>query len=213
MPARALARASLRAPSHGLTGRLLATFVAFLTATLLGVQPLAASAQTTVPALPPATDPTSTRPMTEAQEIEKLVRERQYDAALKRADAALLKTPRNTQIRFLRAVVLSETKRTDDAIAALEAMTQEFPELPEPYNNLAVLHAAAGRYDTARALLLRAIEVAPNYLTAQENLGDLHIAIAADVYARALRLDPNNAALQAKLQAARDANSRLRATR
>jgi len=150
---------------------------------------------------------------TEAQEIEKLVRERQFDQALQRADTILARNPRNLQVRFLRAVVLSDTGKTAEATAAFEAMTQEFPELPEPYNNLAVLHAAAGRYDSARALLLRAIEVAPNYITAQENLGDLHMAIAADVYARALKLDPENAVLKSKLQLARDASARLRAAR
>jgi len=176
---------------------------ALLVCAALGCQ-AAARAQ----ALPP-----TPAPVTETQEIEKLVRERKYDDALKRLDALLAKTPRNAQARFLRGLVLAETGRSAEATAAFEAMTQEFPELPEPYNNLAVIHAAAGRYDTARALLLRAIDVAPNYITAQENLGDLYLAIAADVYARALKLDPNNAALKAKLQLARDASARLRAAR
>ncbi|MCU0951810.1 MAG: tetratricopeptide repeat protein [Burkholderiaceae bacterium] len=179
----------------------------------------AASAQGSLPAMPSAQTPGVLTPAqeppaaTEAQEIEKLVRAREFDAALKRADALLARSPRNAQVRFLRAVALSETGRSSDAIGALEAMTQEFPELPEPYNNLAVLHAAAGRYDLARTLLLRAIEVAPNYVTAQENLGDLHVAIAADVYARALTLDPTNAALKTKLQTARDTHARLKAAR
>jgi len=166
--------------------------------------PPSARAQT-VPAAAPA--------RTETQEIDTLVRERKYDDALKRLDALLATQPRNVQARFLRAVVLADTGKSAEATSALEALTQEFPELPEPYNNLAVIHAAAGNYDTARTLLLRAIAVAPNYVTAQENLGDLHLAMAADVYARALKLDPNNAALKAKLQLARDASARLRGSR
>jgi Flp pilus assembly protein TadD len=150
---------------------------------------------------------------TETQDVDQLVRERKFEDALKRADAVLAKNPRNAQARFLRAVILAETGKAAEATAAFEAMTQEFPELPEPYNNLAVIHAAAGRYETARALLLRAIDVAPNYVTAQENLGDLHFAMAADVYERALKLDPNNASLKSKLQLARDAGSKLRAAR
>jgi colicin import membrane protein len=176
--------------------------------TVAGSLALAGAAAAQSASLPPLVPAT-----TETQDIEKLVRERQYDDALKRLDALLAKTPRNVQARFLRAVVLADTGRTAEAVAAFEAMTQEFPELPEPYNNLAVIHAAAGRYDVARALLLRAIDVAPNYLTAQENLGDLHLAIAADVYAKALKLDPNNAALKAKLQLARDTSAKLRASR
>ena len=50
-------------------------------------------------------------------------------------------------------------------------------------------------------------------LTARENLGDLHIAIAVDVYTRALALDPNNAALKARLQTATEAAGRLRSAR
>ena len=157
--------------------------------------------------------PTPQPAPTEAQQVEKLLRDGQPAQALARADAQLAKSPRNVQLRFLRAVALADLGRAPDAAAALEAMTQEFPELPEPYNNLAVLQAATGQYERARTLLLRAIEVAPNYVTARENLGDLHLAIAADTYARALALDPENAALKAKLAAARDAAGRLKAAR
>lgn len=157
--------------------------------------------------------PTPAPAPTEAQQVEALVRERKFDDAIKRADEVLAKNPRNLQVRFLRAVVLSDIGKTAEATAAFEAMTQEFPELPEPYNNLAVMHAAAGRYESARALLQRAIDVAPNYLTARENLGDLHVAIAADAYAQALKLDPANATLKSKLQVARDVSAKLRAAR
>jgi Flp pilus assembly protein TadD len=149
----------------------------------------------------------------ELREIDRLARELRLDEALRRLDALLERSPRNVQARFLRAVLLGEAARSDEAAAAFEAMTQEFPELPEPYNNLAVIHAAAGRYEVARALLLRAIDVAPNYVTARENLGDLYLAMAADVYARALALDPGNAALERKLKLAREAAAGLRAGR
>jgi len=176
-----------------------ATFCALLltAVTPVGAQPL----------------PTPAAAPSEAQQVEALVRERKFDEAIKRADEVLAKNPRNLQVRFLRAVLLSDTGKSVEAIAAFEAMTQEFPELPEPYNNLAVMHAAAGRYETARTLLQRAIDVAPNYLTARENLGDLHLAIAADHYAQALKLDPANAALKSKLQLARDVSAKLRAAR
>jgi Flp pilus assembly protein TadD len=166
-----------------------------------------------VPPLPAQTLPTAQPAPTEAQQVEKLLRDRQPELAIARADALLAKNPRNVQVRFLRAVALGDLGKSSEAGAAFETMTQEFPELPEPYNNLAVLQAAAGRYEQARTLLLRAIEVAPGYVTARENLGDLHVAIAADAYARALALDPDNAALKAKLAAAREAGSRLRAAR
>jgi Flp pilus assembly protein TadD len=164
---------------------------------------LDALAQTGVVAVPP----------TPAEEINRLMRAGDLAGALARAEALLQKEPRNLQVRFLRGVILSDQGRTEQAVAAFEALTQDFPELPEPYNNLAVLHAGQGRLEQARALLQRAIDAQPNYVTAHENLGDLYIALAAESYQRALKLDPNNRAVQSKLALARDIGAKLRATR
>ncbi len=168
---------------------------------------------------PPSSSPSTTRPLipeappTEAEEIDKLVKDGRLDAALTRADAVLAKNPRNAQVRFQRALILTDMKRTADAIAALEGLSQDYPELPEPYNNLAVLHAAAGRYELARSLLLRSLDVQPNYVTAYENLGDLYVSMASDAYARGLKLAPNSAPLKNKLTLSRDLGTRLQGAR
>jgi tetratricopeptide (TPR) repeat protein len=168
---------------------------------------------------PPATSPSTTRPLvpaaapTDAEAIDALIQERRFDAALKRADEVIAKNPRNAQVRFQRALILTDLNRTADAIAALEALSQDYPELPEPYNNLAVLHAAAGRYELARSLLQRSLDVAPNYVTAYENLGDLYVSMAADAYDRGLKLAPNSAAMKNKLTLVRDTGSKLRGAR
>jgi colicin import membrane protein len=85
--------------------------------------------------------------------------------------------------------------------------------LPEPYNNLAVLHANQGELDLARSLLQQAIIAQPNYVTAYENLGDVYVSLAAESYQRALKLDPNNQAAQSKLTLAREISAKLRAVR
>jgi Flp pilus assembly protein TadD len=169
----------------------------------------AASAQL-LPAGPTARVPA---PPTEAQAIQRLMEANQSGDALARADAVLGKNPRDAQVRFLRAVILTDQKKLPEATAALEALNQDFPELPEPYNNLAVLHAGQGRHDVARRLLLQAIEVAPGYATAHENLGDLYVAMAGESYARAARLVPDNRALATKLKLARDTQAQLRGPR
>jgi tetratricopeptide (TPR) repeat protein len=148
---------------------------------------------------------------TAADEVARLLRERKPEDAIKRADAELAKNPRNAQVRFMRAVALTDLKRTAEAIAAFEALNAEFPELPEPYNNLAVLLAADGKYEPARVLLLRSLDAQPGYTTALENLGDLYIAMAADAYQRANARNPNDRVVQAKLALARDTGSKLRA--
>jgi tetratricopeptide (TPR) repeat protein len=183
----------------------------------------ALAAQAVSPAVaqvsPPATSPATTRPLvpeappTEAEEIDKLIKEGRLDAALARADEALAKNPRNAQVRFQRALIFTDQKRTADAIAALESLSQDYPELPEPYNNLAVLHAAAGRYELARSLLQRSLDVQPNYVTAYENLGDLYVSMAADAYERGLKLAPNSARVKNKLDLTRDAGKRLQGAR
>lgn len=157
--------------------------------------------------------PTVAAPPSEREEIARLLRDKQLDAALARADAFLARSPRDAQMRFLRGVILADQGKPAEAIAVFEALTQDFPELPEPYNNLAVLLAAQGRYEPARALLQRAIDAQPNYVTAYENLGDLHIALAAAAYQRGAKLAPNDASLARKLALAREIGGKLRAAR
>lgn len=184
-----------------------ALFPALVAALVCGPVPQAVFAQTeqratTVP-LPP----------TAVEEITKLLHDGDLAGALKRADEFLAKTPRDLQLRFLRGVILSDQKKTAEAAAAFEALTHDFPELPEPYNNLAVLYAAQGRLEDARSLLNQAILAQPNYVTAQENLGDLYVSLAAESYRRVLQLDPKNRSAEAKLALTREIGAKLRAVR
>ncbi|AKJ68496.1 hypothetical protein PATSB16_25500 [Pandoraea thiooxydans] len=132
--------------------------------------------------------------------IGKLVDSRQYQAALPRIDAYLKKYPRDAQMRFTRGRVLTELGQREQAIAAFTALTQDFPELPEPYNNLAALYAQEGHYEQARAALEMAIRTNPNFAVAYANLGDVYAKLATQAYARANQLAPS-ANVNAKIQA------------
>jgi len=89
-------------------------------------------------------------------------------------------------------MILSEQGKSADAINVFQKLTEDYPELPEPYNNLAVLHASAGNYDKARVALERAIRTNPAYATAHENLGDVYAKLASQSYDKAMQLaDPN----------------------
>ncbi len=91
----------------------------------------------------------------------------------------------------MKGMILSEQGKTADAINIFQKLTEDYPELPEPYNNLAVLHAAAGNYDKARVALERAIRTNPAYATAHENLGDVYAKLASQSYDKAMQLaDP-----------------------
>lgn len=123
----------------------------------------------------------------ETADIARLARSGQGEEALKRIDALLAKQPADAQIRFMKGVMLSET-RPAEAIAIFVKLTQDYPKLPEPYNNLAVLYAAAGQYDKAKAALDKALRTHPAYATAFDNLGDVHARLASQAYDKALQI-------------------------
>jgi tetratricopeptide (TPR) repeat protein len=138
------------------------------------------------------------------QDINQLFRKGDLNAALAGADRFLAQNPKDAQARFLKGLILADLGKPADAIQVFSALTEDYPELPEPYNNLAVLHAAAGRYDEAKHALDMAIHAHPGYATAYENLGDLYARMAAEAYARALQLDAKNKTAPGKLTLARE---------
>jgi tetratricopeptide (TPR) repeat protein len=150
---------------------------------------------------------------TELQQVQRHLAAGQASQALQLADASLQKNPRDAQMRFVRGVILTELKRPADAREVFEGLTEDFPELPEPYNNLAVLYAAEGRLDNARAALEMALAAAPNYGTAYENLGDVYLQMAADAYQRATKLEPANKQAGTKLALSRELITRARGIR
>ncbi|WP_373974658.1 tetratricopeptide repeat protein [Chitinibacter sp. SCUT-21] len=136
----------------------------------------------------------------ESEDIQQLIRAKQFPQALERADKALLKTPKDAQLRFLRGITLSEMGRTDEAIKAFTQLSEDYPQLPEPYNNLAVLYANKGQFDKARGALQLAIQTNPSYAIAHENMGDLYARLASQAYDKALQLEGGNAQVQTKLK-------------
>jgi Flp pilus assembly protein TadD len=125
-------------------------------------------------------------------DVNQLVRAGQWAQALGLADKYLSTKPRDPQMRFLKGVILTESGKSAEAVAVLQALTIDFPELPEPYNNLAVLYADQRQLDKARAALEMAIRTNPNYAIAYENLGDVYVKLAMQSYAKAQQLDASN---------------------
>lgn len=142
----------------------------------------------------------------EMSDINKLMRAGQYAEALTKTDAVLAKHPRDAQLRFTKGLILAEQNRSAEAIAVFTKLTEDFPDLPEPYNNLAVLYAADGQYDKARAALDMAMRTNPTYATALENLGDVYAKMASQAYDKALQIDPGANVPQPKLTLLRSLN-------
>ena len=135
----------------------------------------------------------------EYTEVNRLIAARQFPQALAGADKYLAAKPRDPQMRFLKGVIQSQAADTGQAIATFVQITQDYPELPEPYNNLAVLYAAQSQFGKARESLEMAIRLNPGYAVAHENLGDIQARLASQSYSRAQQLDAANAGLAPKL--------------
>lgn len=142
-------------------------------------------------------------------EVNRLRAEGRRNEALAALEAALKTAPRDAQLRFLYGVTIAEAGRREDAIAVFEQLSTDFPELPEPYNNVAVMYAAAGDLDRARMALENAVRALPDYALAHENLGDLYVRLAARAWERAIKADPANRSASAKLAMAQDFLKRI----
>ena len=138
------------------------------------------------------------------REARDLIDKKQYGDAVARLDRLSAERPREPQARFLKGIALSDQGRTDDAIALFRALLADFPELPEPRNNLAVLYAQKGEYALARDELERAVQTAPDYAVAHENLGDVYARLAQLEYERAVTLDKRNQSASSKLKQIRE---------
>jgi tetratricopeptide (TPR) repeat protein len=137
-------------------------------------------------------------------EVHRLHYSGQSAAALQKADAYLANRPNDVPMRFMKGVILADQRRGAEAIQIFQKLVDDYPDLPEPYNNLAALYAAGGDYGRARVTLEEAVRANPGYAIAHENLGDVYAALASQSYARARQLDPSNAALDTKLTLVRD---------
>lgn len=122
-----------------------------------------------------------------------------YPAALSELNEHLRRLPDDANARFLRGLTLVLMDRDGEATQAFADLVRDHPELPEPYNNLAVLYARAGKYEQARDALETAIIKHPSYATAHENLGDVYATMAQAAWKRAQVLDRDNQAIADKL--------------
>ena len=132
-------------------------------------------------------------------EITQLLKAGKAAEALTKADQRLSATPRDPQLRFLKGVAQAESGKPADAVATFTKLTEDYPELPEPYNNLAVIYASQNQLDKARTALEMAVRNNPSYAAAHENLGDIHARLAYQSYTKAQQLEASNPAVKSKL--------------
>jgi tetratricopeptide (TPR) repeat protein len=133
-------------------------------------------------------------------DVQRLLRRERYDLALKLVDKQLGLTPRDPQMRFWKGFLYERMNQPELALPIYLDLTREYPELPEPHNNLGVLYAAQGKYEEAKAALDNALRANPNYAVAQENMGDILVNMARLSYERSLKINPKQPDVKTKLQ-------------
>lgn len=138
-----------------------------------------------------------------ADDVTTLLAQGRASEALQRTQQALLVSPRDAQTRFVHGVVLMELGRDAEALEVFTRIAQEFPELPEPLNNIALLHARAGRLDAARAALESALRNDPGHRAARANLAEVHLMLAVAAWEQLAQAAPLDARQARRLEAVR----------
>jgi len=123
----------------------------------------------------------------------------QWAEAAELIEANLAKRPRDPQWRFLQGVLFAEIGKRSDAIQTFESLTEDFPELSEPFNNLAALYVEQNELHKARLLLERAIQNRPDYALAYENLADIYVRLAMSTYDKASKAKQPAPSIKLKL--------------
>lgn len=134
-------------------------------------------------------------------DVSALTKSGKTQEAIAKADQYLSTNSRDPQMRFLKGVAQSKAGDIDAASTTFQTLIEEYPELPEPYNNLAVIYASQNQLDKARAALEMAVRNNPGYAVAHENLGDIYARLAHDAYSQSLKLNGSNRTLKLKLGA------------
>ncbi len=132
-------------------------------------------------------------------QISGLINAGQFEQALSVIENELKNNPKDPLLRFQHGISLAGLGKNDDAIIDFTRLTEEYPQLPEPYNNLAVIYAYKNQLDKSRAALELAVKANPNYVAAHDNLGDIYTKLAASHYEKAAGLDSKNESAKSKL--------------
>ncbi len=139
----------------------------------------------------------------DADEVRARMARGDLTGALERVDKALAATPENAQLRFLRGVVLMDLGRDPQALEVFRQLSQAYPELPEPLNNIGLLQARGGQLEAARQSLQAALAVDPTHRAARSNLGQVHLMLAVQAWEQVAAAAPPDAMLLRRLEGAR----------
>jgi tetratricopeptide (TPR) repeat protein len=123
---------------------------------------------------------------TPIEEIQRLIDQNSFSLAATTGDQILIEQPTNAKIQFLTAYAYQMDQQMNRAKELYEHLIQEYPELPEPRNNLAMIYLDKGNSDKASQLLIDALNTHSSYSMAYNNLGRIYRSIASATYRQAV---------------------------
>lgn len=134
------------------------------------------------------------------EELQLLVEQKKYSTAIQSAEKLLAHQGQHPRVMFLTAYAYQMNRQIDKAESLYRQLISEYPNLPEPRNNLAMIYQDRGDYDAASKLLVEAIETHNSYATAYRNLSRIYKGIASEAYRRALSESSEPASYSHKIE-------------
>lgn len=135
------------------------------------------------------------------QAAESLATNGNPELALKQLEARLASAPDDAKASYLKGLILMQLGKADEAERWFKMMQANFPDLPQPYNALAVIYTGRGDLLSAENTLQALLAQNPNHRNAQINLANIYIKLARQSYQKALNANPKDTAIAAKLKA------------
>ncbi|MGB5707114.1 MAG: tetratricopeptide repeat protein [Arenicellales bacterium] len=120
----------------------------------------------------------------DANAVQLLINDQEYENAIARVDVALRNQKNNERLLLQRGFILVQLNRLEEARKHYKKLKRKLKSNPEPANNLAMIYRLQGQYDDAIELFRETIEKFPDYSQAYENLGDTYIELAQIEYQR-----------------------------
>ncbi len=130
----------------------------------------------------------------------KLLKQEKFTDAFQFIQAYLIDHPNDPQMKFWLALLLNKKGSTQESLALYREITQQYPELAEPHNNLGMLLAQQGELEEAKLEFEMALREQPDMAFAMENLSQVYLLLTEQTLKKALALNPQSRTLATKLQ-------------
>ena len=131
----------------------------------------------------------------------KLLKQEKFTDAQDFIENYLADHPNDPQMKFWMALLLNKKGQTQESLKVYREITQLYPELPEPHNNLGILLAKTGELDEAKTEFEMALREQPDLANTMENLSHVYLLLTQQTLQKALTLNPQSHSLAAQLQA------------